>query len=125
VIEFTTVEGAGKAEIALQGRDFEGRKLKIGTVKDLRKQKGEWKASNSFMQPNRVNRPAARGGSAGRARGRTGFGARPAVPRAAATTNGEAKSNSDFRAMLLSKGSGGGGKSAGTETETDMDKMEE
>jgi RNA recognition motif-containing protein len=127
VIEFTTVEGAGKAEIALQGREFEGRKLKIGTVKDLRKQKGEWKAGNSFMQPNRVNRPAARGGSAGRARGRTGFGARPAVPRAAATTNGEAKSNSDFRAMLLSKSGGGagGGKPANTETETDADKMEE
>jgi RNA recognition motif-containing protein len=118
VIEFTTVEGAGKAEIALQGRDFEGRKLHIGTVKDLRKQKGEWKAASSFMQPNRVNRPTARGGGSGRARGRTGFGARPAVPRAAATTNGAVKSNSEFRAMLLSK-------SANTQEATDSDKMEE
>jgi hypothetical protein len=99
VIEFTSVEGTGKAEIALQGLDFEGRRLRIGTVKDLRQQKGEWKAANSFVQPNRVQRPTARGG--GRARGRTGFGARPAVPRAAASTNGEAKSNNDFRNMIL------------------------
>lgn len=117
VIEFTSVEGAGKAEIALQGLGFEGRKLRIGTVKELRQQKGEWKAANSFVQPNRVNRPTARGG--GRARGRTGFGARPAVPRAAAATNGEAaKSNSDFRNMILHKGA----KEA--ETKGD-DKMEE
>ena len=116
VIEFTSVEGAGKAEIALQGLDFEGRKLRIGTVKDLRQQKGEWKAANNFMQPNRVNRPTApRGG--GRARGRTGFGARPAVPRVAATTNGEAKSNNDFRNMILNKGS--------KEAESSNDKMEE
>jgi RNA recognition motif-containing protein len=116
VIEFTSVEGAGKAEIALQGLDFEGRKLRIGTVKDLRQQKGEWKAANSFVQPNRVNRPTApRGG--GRARGRTGFGARPAVPRATATTNGEAKSNNDFRNMILNK--------TPKEKEGSNDKMEE
>lgn len=116
VIEFTSVEGAGKAEIALQGLDFEGRKLRIGTVKDLRQQKGEWKAANSFVQPNRVQRPTARGG--GRARGRTGFGARPAVPRAAAATNGEAaKSNNDFRNMILNKGP--------KKAESSNDKMEE
>ncbi|KAJ8114911.1 hypothetical protein OPT61_g3329 [Boeremia exigua] len=103
VIEFTSVEGAGKGEIALQGLEFEGRKLRVGTVKDLRQQKGEWKAANSFVQPNRVQRPTARGG--GRARGRTGFGARPVVPRAATSTNGEApKSNNDFRNMILNKG---------------------
>ncbi|KAF3008501.1 Splicing factor [Curvularia kusanoi] len=116
VVEFTSVEGTGKAEIALQGLDFEGRKLRIGTVKDLRQQKGEWKAGNSFVQPNRVQRPTARGG--GRARGRTGFGARPAVPRAAASTNGEAaKSNNDFRNMILNK--------APKEAESSNDKMEE
>ncbi|UPX12765.1 Splicing factor [Ascochyta rabiei] len=117
VIEFTSVEGAGKAEIALQGLDFEGRKLRVGTVRDLRQQKGEWKAANSFVQPNRVNRPTARGG--GRARGRTGFGARPAVPRAAAPmTNGEAaKSNNDFRNMILNQG--------GKEAAKSEDRMEE
>lgn len=116
VIEFTSVEGTGKAEIALQGLDFEGRKLRIGTVKDLRQQKGEWKAANSFVQPNRIQRPTARGG--GRARGRTGFGARPAVPRAAAATNGgAAKSNNDFRNMILNKGP--------KEAESSNDKMEE
>lgn len=101
IIEFTTVEGAGKAGFALEGKDFEGRKLRIGTVQELNKQKGEWKAGNSFVKPNRVNRPTARGGIGGRGRGgRPGLG-RPTVPKGAATTNGEAKSNADFRAMIM------------------------
>lgn len=120
IVEFNTVEGAGKAEIALQGKDFEGRKLRIGTVKDLKQQKSEWKASNSFVQPNRVNRPAARGRSAGgRGRGKSGISVgRPAIPKGATTTNGEAKSNADFRAMIMKKG-------AAKETEKDEDRMEE
>lgn len=112
IIEFTTVEGAGKAGFALEGRDFEGRKLRIGTVQELNKQKGEWKAGNSFIQPSRINRPTARSG--GRGRGKVGIG-RPAVPRATATANGEAKSNADFRAMLLKEPA----------KESDKDKMEE
>lgn len=101
IIEFTSVEQAGKAEIALQGIDFEGRKLRIGRYKELMEQKGEWKASNNFMKPARVNRPApARGGLRGR--GKPGLGFR-AAPRATDTSNGEAKSNQDFRAMLLGK----------------------
>lgn len=105
-IEFETVEQAGKAEIALQGVDFEGRKLRIGRYKDLISQKGEWKAGNAFIQPTRVNRPTpGRGGSRGglRGRGKPGFGfGRPTVPRATVEANGgEPKSNDDFRAMLL------------------------
>lgn len=106
VIEFETVEQAGKAEIALQGVDFEGRKLRIGRYKDLIAQKGEWKASNAFMQPAKVNRPTlgrggARGGLRGRGKRGLAFG-RSIVPRAATEVNGgEAKSNNDFRAMLL------------------------
>jgi RNA recognition motif-containing protein len=119
LIEFTTVEGAGKAQIALQGKDFEGRKLRIGTVQDLNKQKGEWKAGNSFVQPNRVNRPtAARGG--GRGRGKPGLG-RPSIPKGATTTNGEAKSNADFRAQFLKEPAA---KEKETSKDTD-DKMEE
>jgi RNA recognition motif-containing protein len=120
IIEFNTVEGAGKAEIALQGRDFEGRKLRVGTVKDLRAQKGEWKANNSFVQPNRINRPAVRGRSAGgRGRGKSGISVgRPSIPKNATTTNGEAKSNADFRAMIMNKGQAKDG-------EHDGDKMEE
>ncbi|CAO2653187.1 Nn.00g025980.m01.CDS01 [Neocucurbitaria sp. VM-36] len=114
VIEFTTVEGAGKAGFALEGREFEGRKLRIGTARELNQQKSEWKAGNNFVQPNRVNRPTARGG--GRGRGKVGLG-HPAVPRATVTTNGEAKSNADFRAMLL--------KEPAKESEQDKDKMEE
>lgn len=100
IIEFPSIEAAGKAEFALQGADFEGRKLRIGTVQDLNKQKGEWKSNTSFVQPNRVNRPVARGGARGR--GRPGLG-RPGVPKGAtaANTNGEAKSNEEFRAMIL------------------------
>jgi hypothetical protein len=120
IVEFNTVEGAGKAEIALQGRDFEGRKLRVGTVKDLRMQKGEWKANSSFVQPNRINRPAVRGRSAGgRGRGKSGISVgRPAIPKNATTTNGEAKSNAEFRAMIMNKGSAQDG-------EKDVDKMEE
>jgi RNA recognition motif-containing protein len=116
IVEFNTVEGAGKAEIALQGQDFEGRKLHVGTVKDLRSQKSEWKASNSFVQPNRINRPAIRGRSAGgRGRGKSGISVgRPSIPKIATTTNGEAKSNADFRAMIMNKGQA-----------QDGDKMEE
>lgn len=120
IIEFHTVEGAGKAEIALQGTDFEGRKLRIGTVKDLKQQKGEWKASNSFIQPNRVNRPAVRGRSAGgRGRGKSGISiGRPSIPKSATTNGGEAKSNADFRAMIMSK-------DTAKDADQDGDKMEE
>jgi RNA recognition motif-containing protein len=120
IIEFTSVEGAGKAEITLQGKDFEGRKLQIGTPRDLKQQKGEWKASNNFVQPSRVNRPVARGGStAGRGRGKSGIGAgRPTIPKNATTTNGKVKSNSDFRAMIMSKAPAKNG-------DKDADKMEE
>jgi RNA recognition motif-containing protein len=116
IIEFSAVEGAGKAEIALQGRDFEGRKLRIGTVKELKAQKGEWKAGNTFVQPNRVNRPAVRGRSAGgRGRGKSGISVgRPSIPKSAVQANGEAKSNADFRAMIMKKGNA-----------EDGDKMEE
>ncbi|KAL5116902.1 Splicing factor [Pleosporales sp. CAS-2024a] len=105
IIEFNTVEGAGKAEIALQGQDFEGRKLRVGTVKDLRSQKSEWKASSSFVQPHRINRPAVRGRSAGgRGRGKSGISiGRPSIPKTTTTTNVEAKSNADFRAMIMNK----------------------
>ncbi|EDU39505.1 RNA-binding protein RRM domain [Pyrenophora tritici-repentis] len=113
IIEFTTVEGAGKAQFALSGKDFEGRKLRIGTVHDLNKQKGEWKPSNSFMQP-RINRPtAARGG---RGRGKPGLG-RPMIPKGAVKTNGEVKSNADFRAQFL--------KAPAKDSAKEDDKMEE
>jgi RNA recognition motif-containing protein len=129
MVEFGTIELAGKAEFALQGKDFEGRKLRIGRGFELLKQKGEWKASNSFIQPTRVNRPTARGGARGGlgGRGKPGLGYRASAPRKdASTSNGEkakkndgkAKSNDEFRAMLLGKKSDDNG-----EKEAD-DKME-
>ncbi|XP_014552979.1 hypothetical protein COCVIDRAFT_29750 [Bipolaris victoriae FI3] len=115
IVEFTTVEGAGKAQFALEGKDFEGRKLRIGTVQDLNKQKGEWKASNSFVQPNRVSRPTAPRG-AGRGRGKPGL-ARPMIPKSALPSNGEPKSNADFRAQFL--------KESTKDSTKDADRMEE
>lgn len=122
IIEFTSVEGAGKAGFALENLDFEGRKLRIGTVQELNRQKGEWKATNNFIQPNRVNRPAIRGGTRGR--GKPGLG-RPVVPRSAATAdaNGEKKSNAEFRAMFM-KGKEGEKKEESSEQNAG-DKMEE
>ncbi|KAH8722498.1 hypothetical protein GQ44DRAFT_711888 [Phaeosphaeriaceae sp. PMI808] len=123
IIEFSTVEGAGKAEIALQGQDFEGRKLRIGTVKDLKAQKSEWKASNNFMQPTRVSRPALRGRSAGgRGRGKSGISVgRAVIPKSATTTNGEAKDNAAFRAMFMNSAAS----SKDKESKHDGNKMEE
>jgi RNA recognition motif-containing protein len=112
MIEFASIDQAGKAEFALQGKDFEDRKLRIGRGYELLKQKGEWRASNNFIQPNRVNRPTTRGGARGgsRGRGRPGLGHRPAAPRktAAADEVNEPKSNNDFRTLLLGKQGGDG-----------------
>jgi len=103
LVEFSTVEQAGKAEIALQAIDFEGRKLRIGRYKELIEQKGEWKASTNFIPPTRVQRPAIVGGSRGR--GKPGLGFRHTAPRASTTVGkgGGPKSNDEFRAMLLGK----------------------
>lgn len=122
LVEFTTIEGAAKASLALQGKDFEGRTLRIGTVQDLNRQKGEWKAGNSFVQPMRVNRPTARGGAAARGGrgGRPGLG-RSAIPKGATTTNGEAKSNAEFRAMIMK----GKDKEKAKEKDAAVDNMEE
>lgn len=119
LIEFHTAEEAGKAGFALENLEFEGRKLRIGTVQDLNKQKGEWKASSSFIQPTRVNRPAGQGG---RGRGRPGFGrGRPVIPRAADAPKSEAKSNADFRSMFLKAPA----KEPEHKKDNDDDKMEE
>ncbi|KAF2875722.1 hypothetical protein BDV95DRAFT_603130 [Massariosphaeria phaeospora] len=116
IIEFATVDAVGKAELALQGQEIvDGRKIRVGTVAELKMQTSEFKARTNFIQPAQINRPVARGGARGRARGRPGLGygrgARPGLPRAAAAAAdtaadngaGGAKSNADFRAMLLGK----------------------
>ncbi|KAF2790477.1 hypothetical protein K505DRAFT_327550 [Melanomma pulvis-pyrius CBS 109.77] len=107
IIEFTTVEGVGKAQLALEGIEItEGRRIRIGTVPELKHSKAEWKAGNSFAKPARINRPVARGGGlqGGRGRGgKPGLGRRPALPKSAQVGDGQVKSNQDFRAMLLGK----------------------
>ncbi|KAF2114385.1 hypothetical protein BDV96DRAFT_494415 [Lophiotrema nucula] len=105
IIELDTVEAVGKASLALDGYEISAdRKIRVGTPQELKASRGEFKPNNSFIQPARVNRPVARGGLRGR--GKPGLGARAGTPRTAASSSnaGEkpaAKSNDDFRAMLL------------------------
>jgi RNA recognition motif-containing protein len=109
IIEFMSVEGVGKAQLALEGVEItEGRKIRIGTVAELKSSKAEWKAGNSFVKPTNVKRPVARGGlQGGRGRGgKPGLGSRPRMPKATPAEGVEAKSNQDFRAMLLGKKDG-------------------
>ncbi|KAF2022421.1 hypothetical protein BU24DRAFT_44463 [Aaosphaeria arxii CBS 175.79] len=113
IIEFEEVASVGKASLVLEGHEIiPGKPIKIGTPAELKQMKAEYKpstslaqpkpkgeaSSNKFMQPSRVSRPVARGGTF-RGRGRPGLGHASARPRAEAA--GEAKSNEDFRSMLL------------------------
>jgi RNA recognition motif-containing protein len=131
IIEFRDVASVGKAGLVLDGVEIApGRKLTVGTVAELKQAKAEYRADKGFaaakeegktkgaekkekgkagagtrpayMQPTRVNRPAARGASTLRGRGKPGLGhrSRPANPDSEQNT---VKSNADFRAMLLGK----------------------
>ena len=122
IIEFASVEGVGKAQLALEGVEIaEGRKIHIGTVAELKSSKAEWKAGNSFVKPTNIKRPVARGGlHGGRGRGgKPGLGSRPRMPKSTPAEGGEAKSNQDFRAMLLGK-KNGVAQEKGTDSDTVM-----
>ncbi|KAF2260945.1 hypothetical protein CC78DRAFT_522691 [Lojkania enalia] len=116
IIEFQTVEALGKASLVLDGREIsEGRKIRVGTVAELVKMKGEYKPKNSFIQPTRVNRPVAKG-SGLRGKGKPGLTLRGAMPKGGSSAREEAKSNEDFRKMLLT------GKEKGKVPNRDEDK---
>ncbi|KAF2729857.1 hypothetical protein EJ04DRAFT_58661 [Polyplosphaeria fusca] len=103
-VEFTSVEAVGKANLALEGYEIiPGRKIRTGTVQELKEAKGEWRPKNNFIQPPQINRPTAnRGGLRGRGRGKPGLGFHPGASRpAASSSTGAPKSNQDFRSMLL------------------------
>ncbi|KAH6899626.1 hypothetical protein B0T10DRAFT_618 [Thelonectria olida] len=133
-IEFVDAATAGKAVLKLEGMEYEGHKLRTGTVDELRRSKVERQedrivygsknqkpkpkpknepkdssASKGFMPPpTTIRRPAL--GKVGPKR-KLGF-ARPAAPpssKPGAETNGEPvkKSNADFKAMFLTSGDEG------------------
>jgi RNA recognition motif-containing protein len=124
IVEFHEPAGVGKASLALEGYEIaEGRKIRVGTVAELKKMKAERKPSSGFLAPPRVNRPTPRGGTLLRGRGRPGLGHRAAAPKA--NENGkdgekkEVKSNEEFRAMLL------GGKKEKAEAKSGDTEMKE
>ncbi|KAF2275353.1 uncharacterized protein EI97DRAFT_400210 [Westerdykella ornata] len=116
IIEFHDVSAVGKASLALDGHEIEaGRKIRVGTVAELKKDKAEYRAPSNLMKPatltKRPTAPSARGRGGGllRSRGKPGLGA---AQRGTATAGSagsgshggeerEVKSNEDFRNMLL------------------------
>lgn len=118
IVEFADVASVGKASLALEGMEMDGRKIRVGTVAELKKEKAEFKKSGfGGMKPVTVNRPKAaapRGGSLmrGRGRGKAGLGHHVGGS-SAKKENEKVGSNEDFRAMLL----GGKGKE---EPDTEM-----
>ncbi|KAJ5924458.1 hypothetical protein N7466_008645 [Penicillium verhagenii] len=127
IVEFVDVQDAGKATLALEGKEIiSGRPLHIGTVEDMKKLQAEHKTTRitsskpakpkTAIQPaapiRRPQQPGSRGGR------RAGLGVkRAAVPSTGnepvkdgdnmdTTADGERppkKSNNDFRAMLQQK----------------------
>jgi hypothetical protein len=110
IIEFLEPSSVGKAGLALEGYEIApGKKIRVGTVAELKKEKAEYRPPTTLMKPVQVRRPVAAGAGRGRGRGGKpglGLGRGIAMGGASATTPGdgekkEAKTNDDFRAMLL------------------------
>lgn len=123
IIEYVDSHDAAKASLSLQGHEIDpGRKIRVGTVPEMLKQRAERTtdkivvgkpqengmkpSTNGILQPAPVRRPGqavrGRGGGLGVKRG---LGYRPST----AMVEGDAiekggKSQDDFRAMLTKKG---------------------
>lgn len=133
IVEFESVADAGKATLALDGCELAGKRIAIGSLPDLMKQKPEVKQTKGFATVGKKEEvkgalfaaPSSviRGG-AGAARGqkrRVGLGFTGSIGRSKTTTGGEevkngedavmtdgetgkpVKSNADFKAMFLRK----------------------
>ncbi|KAM5352169.1 hypothetical protein ACJ41O_004892 [Fusarium nematophilum] len=122
-IEFADATTAGKASLQLNSMEFEGRKLRTGTVDELRHAKAEHVqdrivygnkdkgvvAKGLMPPPTTVRRPVL-----GRSGPRRGLGFKPAASKG--TQNGSEpngvsggpakKSNADFKAIFLASGNG-------------------
>ncbi|PFH62977.1 hypothetical protein XA68_10728 [Ophiocordyceps unilateralis] len=121
-IEFADASTAGKAALQLDGLDFDGNKLRTGSVGDLRRAKAD-RTDDRIVYGGSKDKKSAAGPSETQKRGlmpppaqirragpKRGVGFPPRHREAKAAENGKAapKSNADFRAMLL----GAGGKEA-------------
>jgi RNA recognition motif-containing protein len=115
IVEFTDVSSVGKAGLALEGHEIApGKKIRVGTVAELKKERAEYRPATAFMKPVNVKRPVAasanRGRGGGILRGKMGLGvSQRGLGTGGSSTSGsagvekEVKSNEDFRAMLLGK----------------------
>lgn len=112
ILEYVEAVSAGKAGLALDGYEIEaGRKLRVGTVAELFKEKPEFKSDKigapkkkdaplqGTMTIRRPNQPGARRGG----KGGLGFKRGGVAPNreGEGTAGGGPKSNADFKAMLL------------------------
>ena len=121
IIEYVDSHDAAKASLALEGHEIDpGRKLRVGTVPEMLKQKAERitdkivvgkpkengtkPITNGTLQPATVKRPGqpirGRGGKLGVKRG---LGYRPATDSHEGSVEKGGKSQDDFRAMLTKK----------------------
>ncbi len=125
ILEYVDENDAGKAQLELQGFEIvPGRKIRVGGVNEMRKEKAEFKtskiqvgkakqesgvqaATGSFQSSAPIKRPGhqgARRGGLGQKRG-LGFSSSSSEKKEVQKTNGEfkteaGKSNEDFRAMM-------------------------
>ncbi|KAI9768784.1 MAG: Splicing factor [Geoglossum simile] len=136
IVEFENVADAGKAALALEGMEIApGRKLEIGSVQELMRERAEHKdgkvVSSRLQKPTQVKRPVqqsglGRGGAGGKRRGGLGFkaGTRGVGGTSSMGTDkdegsswknesdsieagaGKPKSNADFKAMFLKQTGG-------------------
>lgn len=129
IVEYETVADAGRATLAIDGTELAGRRITIGSLPDLMRQAPEVKQTKGFASkkdekktffanPRAVSRP---GTAVGGQRRRTGLGFSGSIQRQKGTGDEtsktgddivmmdglpdreapKAKSNADFRAMLL------------------------
>lgn len=130
IVEFESVADAGKATLALDGCNLAGKRITIGSLPDLMKQKPEVKQTKGFATTGKKEEnkgaffaapPSVMRGGAGAGRGqkrRTGLGFTGSIGKQKASeevrkgTGGDtvmaeggaekpAKSNADFKAMFL------------------------
>lgn len=113
-IEFADTSTAGKAALQLDSMEFEGHKLRTGSLEEFRhakparddnKSKGSAAAAKHLVPPPAIRRPGTL--KPGRKRGLGFVGARKATenpPNGSESSNNKTapKSNADFKAMFLS-----------------------
>ena len=120
IVEYVDVHDAGKALLALEGKEITpGRPLHLGTVDEMKEQRAEWKSDRvtsvkredkpkTNLQPTapikRPQQPGARKGGLGQKRHTPAHAQKPAPASDQMDTSADGdkpkKSNDDFRAML-------------------------